>query len=276
MDNETELKHEERLKILEKISEYEKLGGENFFLDVENDPPHKVIKNGDVDYYSKKFSTKWHNFFGKILARIVADKSKKAHQIEVVGGENIKYLKTGAVITSNHFSPEENVAVWEAVKKIKRKPKFYRIIREGNYFFDGVFGYLLKYGGTIPLSSDIKTMMTVNKVIDKRLKDGGVVLIYPEKAMWWNYRKPRPYMDGAYYYAVKANVPIVPCFTTMEDLPYLDENGFPMQKYTIHVMPPIYPNTEIPLKEAEKRLKEENFELCKNKYEEVYGKKLEY
>ena len=28
--------------------------------------------------------------------------------------------------------------------------------------------------------------------------------------MWWNYRKPKPLQDGAYRFATKHNVPIIP------------------------------------------------------------------
>lgn len=28
--------------------------------------------------------------------------------------------------------------------------------------------------------------------MDKVLKDGHFMLIYPEQSMWWNYRKPKP------------------------------------------------------------------------------------
>ena len=35
--------------------------------------------------------------------------------------------------------------------------------------------------------------------------------------MWYNYRKPRPLKQGAYYYAAKNNVPIISCFTEIID-----------------------------------------------------------
>ena len=36
--------------------------------------------------------------------------------------------------------------------------------------------------------------------------------------MWFNYRKPRNLKRGAYYYAAKNNVPIVPIFVEIQNL----------------------------------------------------------
>lgn len=265
-----------RIDVLKKIEENERLGGDAFFNDVEIDPPYKTIMPEDVDYEYKKFSSKFHRFFATILAKIYAKKVVKDFEITVVGEENIKNVNSGAVITSNHFSIYENVAVWEAVKKSKNNRDFYKIIREGNYAMTGPLGYLLKHQRTLPLSSNMHTMMNLARAVEKHLKEGNFVLVYPEQAMWWNYRKPRPYKIGAYHYAVKADVPVIPCFVTMKDKDALDEYGFKSQIYTIHVMPPIYANKDLPLKDRAKDILDRNFALCKAKYEEVYGEKLTY
>ena len=60
--------------------------------------------------------------------------------------------------------------------------------------------------------------------------------------MWWNYRKPKPLKKGAYRFAVKSNVPIVPCFITMQDSNIVDDDGFKVQEYTIHIEDNIWNN----------------------------------
>lgn len=141
--------HQARLDVLERIRQNEKLGGDAFFNDVEIDPPHKTLMPDDVDYERKKFLSKIKTFFANIIASIWAKKVKKDFQIEVVGVENFKDIDGGAMITSNHFSIYENAAVWEAIKKSGKKKKFYRIIREGNYFFSGVIGFLLRHASPV-------------------------------------------------------------------------------------------------------------------------------
>ncbi|MBO5286344.1 MAG: 1-acyl-sn-glycerol-3-phosphate acyltransferase [Clostridia bacterium] len=271
-----ELNKQARLEVLERIRQNEKLGGEAFFNDVEIDPPHSMLMPNDVDYQKKKFSSKVKTFFANILASIWAKKVVKDFNVEVVGVENFNGVDSGAMITSNHFSIYENAAVWEAIKKSGKRKKFYRIIREGNYFFPGFIGFLLRHARTLPISENVKTMMNLSRAVEKFLANGDYVLIYPEKAMWWNYRKPRPFKVGAFHYAAKSGVPVVPCFTTMEDTDKLDENGFPMQKYTVHVMPPIYPDKDKSIKENGIIMMEKNHKLVVDKYEEVYGKKLTF
>ena len=62
-------KAKDRLEVLEKIKQFEK--EKLFDLDVENDPPGKILEPKDVDYLNKKLSskikTKIANYGGKKL-----------------------------------------------------------------------------------------------------------------------------------------------------------------------------------------------------------------
>ena len=114
------------------------------------------------------------------------------------------------------------------------------------------------------------------KSVSTLLKRGEKILIYPEQAMWWNYRKPRPMKNGAFKFAVKNNVPIIPSFITMQDTNKLDGEGFNIQEYTIWFLSPIYPKKELSEKENTEYLKEENYRVWKELYEKVYGIPLTY
>ena len=89
--------------------------------------------------------------------------------------------------------------------------------------------------------------------------------------MWWNYKKPRPFKVGAFKIAKKANVPILPTFITMAEDERLDADGYPLQRYTLHFMPAIYPDGL-----TAEEMMEKAYEACKAKYEEVYGIPLVY
>ena len=108
------------------------------------------------------------------------------------------------------------------------------------------------------------------------MRRGDFVLVYPEQSMWWNYRKPKPLKSGAYYFAARNGLPVVPCFITMSDSDRTDSSGFPIQEYTIHISKPIYPDPEQNVRENTRRMLDENFEVWKNIYETVYGIPLEY
>ena len=94
--------------------------------------------------------------------------------------------------------------------------------------------------------------------------------------MWWNYRKPRPFKVGGFKMAYKADVPVLPIFITMRDDERLDGDGYPIQRMTVHILPPVYPETALGEKRGAEKMKEQAFALCKDKYEEVYGVPLVY
>ena len=94
--------------------------------------------------------------------------------------------------------------------------------------------------------------------------------------MWWNYRKPRPFKLGGFKMAVRANVPVVPMFITMQDSETLGGDGYPLQRHTLHIMPPIYPDQSLGAKVCAEQMRDEAYAVCKAKYEEVYGIPLTY
>jgi 1-acyl-sn-glycerol-3-phosphate acyltransferase len=145
------------------------------------------------------------------------------------------------------------------------------VIREGNYTsFPGLYGFFMRNCNTLPLSSNLSVMKEFLKSVDVLLKDGHFILVYPEQAMWWNYRKPRPTKSGAFKFAVKNNVPVLPCFITMRDSNVLGEDGFYVQEYTVHVYTPIYPKNELSEKENIEYLKMQNDKAWKELYEKTY------
>ena len=95
--------------------------------------------------------------------------------------------------------------------------------------------------------------------------------------MWWNYRKPKPLKKGAFSFAANNRVPVIPVFITMRDsLEYKDDNGFPLQEYTIHIEKPILPDPDYTCDENAVKMMEENYQLWKSIYEETYGFALSY
>lgn len=269
----------DRCAVLEKAEALERAG--IFDKDVEDDPPTRTIMPGEVDYMGKKLSTKiWSKIaFGrarKYLNDII--NQKKMIVREIRGAENIKNLDSGAIITCNHFNPHDSFAIqlaYEAAEQKKRK--FYRVIREGNYTsFPGFFGFLMRHCNTLPLSSNRKTMSEFTSAVDKHLCNGHFVLIYPEQSMWWNYRKPKPLKEGGFYMAAKAEVPVLPVFITMRDTDMLDENLYPVQEYTIHILPAIYPDKQKSVRENTREMLDKNYKAWKECYESFYNIDLVY
>lgn len=271
---------EDRKEVLRKIDEYERKGW--FDKDVENDPPSPELRPEDVDYLGKKLSSKFKTAIANKMGRKFFEKMIKEGAVVIdgmEGGENLRLLKdTGAVITCNHFGIPDNYILYHCIQKSLKKKRLYKVIREGNYTgFSGLFGFLFRNCNTLPLSSNRRTMVNFMSAADTLLRRGEAVLIYPEQGMWWNYRKPRPFKIGAFKIAARAGVPVLPTFVTMkDDETKLDEHNYPLQHYTLHVMPPVYPDKTLSEKQAAEKMKEDTFALYKAKYEEVYGVPLAY
>ena len=198
---------------------------------------------------------------------------------DIIGKENLGNLKTGAVLTCNHFNALDSFAMEMAYEASvdRKKRKFYRVIREGNYTtFPGFYGFLMRNCYTLPLASKPQALKEFMKSTNELLQNGNLVLVYPEQSMWWNYRKPKPLKKGAFTFAVNNNVPVVPCFITMRDSDIMGTDGFKVQEYTIHILEPIYPD---PLKSKNENINmmmDKNYALWKDLYEKTYEKPLVY
>ncbi len=268
----------EKREILARIEECEKQG--KFHESVENDPEGKELLPENADYLCKKFSSKVKrriaNFLGDHYFLDLIKKDILAID-GVTGEEHLAALANGAIITCNHFHPFDNYAIFHCIRKYLPKKYLYKIIKESNYTsFPGLYGFLFRHCDTLPLSSNRRTMMNFMSAVNTLLKRGETILIYPEQEMWWNYRKPRPYKVGGFKMAYRAGVPVVPTFITMTDDERLDPDGYPIQRLTLHVMPPIYPNKELGEKLGAQAMCNEVYAACKAKYEEVYGEVLTY
>lgn len=269
---------QDRQEVLARIDEYEKKGW--FDKDVENDPPAPELLPEKVDYLCKKLSSK----IARNIANRTADKfylkliKKDVLVIDAINGqENLDALKNGAIITCNHFSAYDNYVVFHGIRKALPKKYLYKVIREGNYTnFPGLYGFLFRHCNTLPLSSNRRTMMNFMSAVNTLLKRGESILIYPEQGMWWNYKKPRPFKVGGFKMAYNANVPVLPMFITMTDDTRLGPDGYPIQRFILHIMPPIYPDKTLGGKLGAEKMRDEAYALCKAKYEEVYGVPLVY
>ena len=158
----------DRVEVLKRIEEYERLG--YFDRDVENDPPTRPLRPGEVDYTLKKLSSRIASEFANEVARRHFDKCIKRGELvikEVRGLENYLAVKhRGVIITANHFNAFDNYAVFKAIQKELGKKRLYKIIREGNYTsFPGLYGYFFRHCNTLPLSADHRAFRELRDAI---------------------------------------------------------------------------------------------------------------
>ncbi len=259
------------IKMQAKQGEYNKkveLGDPKLTSEEKNKIINKYLENRNK--ISFKLKTKIAKITISILTSIMHKDTK------IVGLENIKDLETGGIITSNHFNPLDSLIIQKLAKKIYKK-RLYIISQETNFAMKGIIGFFLNYSDIIPITDQVNYMKRdFPKIIKNILKDGNLILIYPEEEMWFNYKKPRPLKEGAYYFSAKNNVPIISCFVEMKETSKKDNDEFNKLKYVLHVLKPIYPNPNITAKENSVIMKEIDYNQKKEAYEKAYNKKLTY
>lgn len=188
-----------------------------------------------------------------------------------IGRENLKGLG-GAVLTCNHVTKFDCLAV----KHGARRHRTFVLAAPFNNM-KGLLGELMRAGDMLPLNTTVHGNMKFNNTIKNILiKKKKFLLVYPEASMWWNYKKPRPYKDGAFNIAVKYNVPVVPQFITFKQSNKFDEEGINIPKLTLHISKPIYPKDNLSRKENVLYLKNMAFNACKEIYEKTYNIPLSY
>jgi len=273
-------KSQYRIDVQKKIEKLEKEG--KFDIDVENDPPTIVLTPENIDYLRSKMTSKLKRIFANEVGERFLDNLLKNNKLiikNINGLENLNKVKTGAIITCNHFNPFDCFTVEKVFRMCENEKdkRLYKVIREGNYTnFPGLYGFFFRNCDTLPLSSNKRTMVNFIKAVDTILQGGDYILIYPEQSMWWNYKKPKPLKDGAFKLAARNNAPVVPIFITMEDSNIIGEDGFNIQEYTINIGEPIYPDKNLNEKENTEIMKKQNFEIWKKIYENFYKIPLKY
>ena len=200
--------------------------------------------------------------FNKILANKILNRFSK----EIY--KNIKIL--------NHFNPLDSYAVRYVIEK-KLNKKLYIVIQDSNLSMKGCIGFLMNNLDVIPISKNpnyiIKTFMPEMKKI---LAKGGIILIYPEEEMWFNYCKPRPCKRGAYQFAHELEVPVISCFVKLNSTHENDNDEFYKVNYEIKINEVLYPNADLSAKKDSILMAQKDYDYKKQAYQDFYGKKLTY
>lgn len=234
------------------------------------DSYYKVDEN--FKYVDNSFKTKSKRFFQRtfLVNPQVFMKNQFDLKTKVYGKKNLKGIKS-AIITCNHFFIFDCLAIKRALKGHKH---IFTVAEFNNQ--KGKLGDLMRASGILPFSSNFQAMKNMSKAIGYYLKNNHYVVFYPEEAMWEMYAKPRPFQNGAFHYAVKNNVPIIPFFITFRDSGKTDKNNNKIYYFNVNISKPIYQDTTLTNKENVEYLKNKNYEICKNIYEKFYNKELKY
>ncbi len=185
---------------------------------------------------------------------------------KTVGRKNLRAVKGGAISVCNHFNYLDTLFVRDAVGHFN---SFHTMAPWNNK--GGLGGHIIRHGGMWPFSSDRAATKNLMREMERRLRGGKIVNFYAEQALWTNYQKPRPMKNGAFHYAVKYDVPVVPIFCTFER----NKRGH-VRKLRIHILPAVYPDAALAPKARAAAMKDAAEAAWRDCYETAYGVPLEY
>lgn len=131
--------------------------------------------------------------------------TKLVYDLKIEGKENIRDLKGGAVSVSNHVLFLDCAMVGLACGR----KRIYYTTREGSFKIPFV-RKLIKLLRALPIPTKIENKKYFMDAIRNILKEGNVVHFYPEAALWPYYDRIRNFKNGAFSFAIKNEVPIIP------------------------------------------------------------------
>ena len=230
---------------------------------------HTIPVDENYVYIRKSFGARFASFFYRSLVVLLGPLATKiAFGAKYYGKEKVKPLKKQGYFTvMNHCSYIDNLMLRHAIGDLK---KVYLTVAPHNCK-SGFAGHVLRAGGILPLAEKLSAVKNMNKAFHELIEKGNVIQVYAERAMWEQYEKPRPMKRGAFSFAVKENVPIVPVYIIWEPTTGLRKAlGF-KKRAIVKVLDPIYPKEGVSSKENTIYMQQETMREYVNEYRSHFG-----
>lgn len=247
------MRSSEGIKKFEELEEFEN------FVEFENEniidlwQPLELNIDKNYEYISKSkiFSMVSNLIYYGIAYPILKVLLKIVYDLKIEGKENLENIKGGAISVSNHVLFLDCAMVGLAFGK----RKVYYTTQEESFKIPFV-RKLIKYLRAIPIPKSIENLKYFIKEMDKTLKEGNIIHVYPEAALWPYCNKIRKFKNGAFDLAVRNDVPIIPIVCTFRE-PTGYRRIFKTKKdVTVKILKPIEGEDGGNSKEKAQKLKE--------------------
>lgn len=167
-----------------------------------------------------------------------------------------KVKKTGYFLYGNHTS-KLDAMIPQAV--VVRNRRTYIISNRDSISIKGIRNLSMMMGA-LPVPDDYASSVNFVNAIEERIKEKGVVAIYPEAHIWPYSTVIRPFGDVSFTYPAKLNVPVVVMVTYYRPRHRKPKPLTRLPRMNIVVSEPFYPDQSLSVKE--------NAEYLRN---QVYG-----
>lgn len=222
--------------------------------------------------YTKTISYRLFNPLVRVVFNIASQILTGRCSID--GIENLPDSPT-AFITGNHYNQFDVLLIGKLA--LKKRQRLFIVVEASNLAMPHLISWAVRNFDSLPIDHDFHYLSRIfPKKLAQVLSKPGWILIYPEEELWFNYRKPRPLKKGAYYYAAKFNQPIISTFTEIQATSKreLFQRDFYKTKKILHILPTIYPNPDLKIRENMQRMAEIDYRQKKAAYEKYYQRKL--
>ncbi len=178
---------------------------------------------------------------------------KIIYDLKIEGKENIKNLKTGAISVSNHVLILDCTMIGLAFGL----RKIYFTTRKGSFEIPFV-RKLIKLLRAIPIPTKMSNKECFVKQLDEALQKGKIIHFYPEKALWPYCEKIRNFKSGAFDFAIRNNIPVIPIVIKFRNPKGIRKMLKKKKDVTIKILEPItYRNPYENKKDGIAKLKEQ-------------------
>jgi 1-acyl-sn-glycerol-3-phosphate acyltransferase len=170
---------------------------------------------------------------------------------EIVGRKKLKMHRgEGVFIYGNHTQPTADALIPTFISY----PRWaYVIVHPANVSMP-FLGRITPYMGAIPLPDELGAARNFTATVKKRIDGGKPVFIYPEAHIWPYYTGIRPFTDKSFVYPVRYGTPVY-AFTNT----YYKRKNQRKVRIVTYIDGPFYPDTALPLKERQAKLRDEVF-----------------
>ncbi len=174
--------------------------------------------------------------------------AKTKFKIKYIGKEKLKpYKKIGYFIYGNHTQSFADTFIISNIVYPKRN---YIIVNPENVSMKFV-GNFIQMFGAIPIPSNIKAMKNFISAIEKRIKKGYSITIFPEAHIWPYYTKIRPFKSVSFKYPVELDTPVF-CVTNTYQSYGKNNNKIQIVSY---IDGPFIADKALPIKEQKEDLR---------------------
>ncbi len=214
---------------------------------------NKLVVDENYKYQKNWFYRVFQFVFYHFIARpIFFLYGKIGLGIKVYGKKKLKNVKGGAITVSNHVHYVDFMIATAFVKRFRRS----HIVSRKENFDVPYVGKLMTAFGVMPLPDTPKAHINFYRQITTYLKKNRFVHVFPEGSMWPYYNKLRPFKSGAFHFASKNNVPVIPYIIVFRKTKGLRRIVKKRPKISVYICDPIYPDLTLNVRERNDDLRD--------------------